>query len=50
MADAGGLAQSFRAWSDRFDGGNEDNWLLPGVKYSREQLFYIGALSGVEEV
>lgn len=45
MADAGGLSQSFRAWSDRFGGDKEGstyaNYLLPGLSYSREQLFYI---------
>jgi endothelin-converting enzyme len=46
MADAGGLAQSFRAWTDRFEsdkvGKKYENYLLPGLSYSREQLFYIG--------
>ena len=51
QADAGGLAQSFRAWSDRFDsdrsGKKYDNYLLPGLDYTREQLFYIGALASL---
>ena len=46
MADAGGIAQSFRAWSDRFaadkKGEKYDNYLLPGLDFSREQLFFIG--------
>ncbi|ORY60370.1 hypothetical protein BCR35DRAFT_355234 [Leucosporidium creatinivorum] len=50
MADAGGLAQSFRAWSDRFDSDKEgkkyDNYLLPGLGYSREQLFFIAYAQG----
>lgn len=49
MADAGGLAQSFRAWTDRLDSDKEgkkyDNYLLPGLGYSREQLFFIGECS-----
>lgn len=49
MADAGGLAQSFRAWTDRLDSDKEgkkyDNYLLPGLGFSREQLFFIGECS-----
>ncbi|SCV69812.1 BQ2448_1206 [Microbotryum intermedium] len=48
MADAGGISQSFRAWSDRFESkkGKRVNWLLPGVKYTREQLFFIAYAQG----
>ncbi|KAI5481088.1 endothelin-converting enzyme, metalloendopeptidase [Pseudohyphozyma bogoriensis] len=51
LADNGGLAQSFRAWTDRFDsdknGTRFDNSLLPGLaKFSREQLFYIAYAQG----
>ncbi|SCZ89621.1 BZ3500_MvSof-1268-A1-R1_Chr9g10493 [Microbotryum saponariae] len=48
MADAGGISQSFRAWSDRFESkkGEGMNWLLPGVKYTREQLFFIAYAQG----
>lgn len=46
MADGGGLSQSFRAWKDRFesdkDGDKFDNYLLPGLEFSREQMFFIG--------
>lgn len=53
MADAGGLAQSYRAWKDRFEadvhGDKYENYLLPGVEWSREQLFFIGESSGVDE-
>jgi len=38
-----GLIQAYRAWkaqySDSFQGGNE--FLLPGMNYTREQLFFI---------
>ncbi|SNX84419.1 related to Endothelin-converting enzyme 1 [Melanopsichium pennsylvanicum] len=45
VADAGGLAQSFRAWKDELSRGGEvvekANALLPGLGYTREQLFFI---------
>lgn len=45
VADAGGLAQSFRAWKDELAAGGEAveaaNALLPGLGYTREQLFFI---------
>jgi hypothetical protein len=49
-ADGGGLAQSYRAWTDRYDsdrsGLKYPNYLLPGLDaYSRMQLFYIGESS-----
>lgn len=50
MADGGGVAQSFRAWSDRFgadpEGKHFRNYLLPGVGFTREQLFFVGAFFG----
>ena len=53
MADAGGLAQSYRAWSDRFgadpDGLHFRNYLLPGLGFTREQLFFIGVYPLLEE-
>ncbi|KAJ1025349.1 hypothetical protein NDA13_004162 [Ustilago tritici] len=45
VADAGGLAQSYRAWKDELKQGGEvveaANALLPGLGYTREQLFFI---------
>ncbi|SPO25443.1 related to Endothelin-converting enzyme 1 [Ustilago trichophora] len=45
VADAGGLAQSYRAWKDELAAGGEvveaANALLPGLGYTREQLFFI---------
>ena len=45
IADGGGLAQGFRAWRDRFEsdpeGAKYDNYVLPGLNYTREQLFFI---------
>ncbi|EPQ28571.1 uncharacterized protein PFL1_03875 [Pseudozyma flocculosa PF-1] len=45
VADAGGLAQSYRAWRDELARGGADveraNALLPGLGYTREQLFFI---------
>ncbi|PWN52520.1 zincin [Violaceomyces palustris] len=46
VADAGGLAQSFRAWREEYDLSDPDskrvnNSLLPGLGYTREQLFFI---------
>ena len=48
-SDAGGLSQAFGAWKERFEGDRNmkrfKNYQLPGLaKYSREQLFFIGAL------
>lgn len=49
MADAGGLGQSYQAWSKRFEedpmGSKFQNYLLPGLNYTREQLFYISPSS-----
>ena len=48
MADAGGLSQSYQAWSKRFSGdptgSKYQNYLLPGLNYTRQQLFYISKL------
>lgn len=48
MADAGGLSQSYQAWNKRFKGdpagSKYQNYLLPGLNYTREQLFYISKL------
>lgn len=45
VADAGGLAQSYKAWKDELARGGEtveaSNALLPGLGYTREQLFFI---------
>ena len=45
VADAGGLAQSYRAWKDELAAGGAEveaaNALLPGLGYTREQLFFI---------
>jgi len=45
IADGGGLSQTFRAWSDRFasdpKGEKYINYVLPGLNYTREQLFYM---------
>ncbi|CAO1625974.1 unnamed protein product [Parajaminaea phylloscopi] len=42
VADAGGIAQSFRAWQTRLASAGQDNLLLPGLgKYTREQLFFV---------
>lgn len=45
VADAGGVAQSYRAWKDELAAGGEAveaaNALLPGLGYTREQLFFI---------
>lgn len=49
VADAGGLAQSYRAWRDHLaNGGNklESNALLPGVNYTREQMFFLSYARG----
>lgn len=50
MADAGGIEQAYRAWQDRWksdmSGDKFDNYLLPGVEYSREQLFFIAYAQG----
>jgi len=35
-----GLIQAFRAWKAQFDGDKND-YLLPGLDYTREQLFFI---------
>lgn len=49
MADAGGLSQSFAAWKKRFESDQKGkefvNYRLPGLDYTREQLFFIGAPS-----
>ncbi|KDN36661.1 zincin [Tilletiaria anomala UBC 951] len=45
VADGGGIEQSFRAWWHSLQSGGDAaaarNALLPGVKYTREQLFFI---------
>ncbi len=45
VADGGGIEQSFRAWKNSLEHGGreakERNALLPGVPYTREQLFFI---------
>lgn len=45
MADAGGVAQAFRAWKDRFESDPEGkkfrNFRLPGLDFTREQLFWL---------
>lgn len=46
-ADAGGLAQAYKAWTTRREsdpkGEKHNNVLLPGLgEYTREQLFFIG--------
>lgn len=49
VADAGGLAQSYRAWKDHLAKGGDrlaSNGLLPGIPYTREQLFYISYARG----
>lgn len=50
MADAGGIEQAFRAWQDRFHSDHEGktfaNYLLPGIEYTREQLFFIAYAQG----
>jgi len=50
MADGGGIAQSFRAWRTRYDSDPEgkkyDNYLLPGLDFTREQLFFIAFAQG----
>jgi predicted metalloendopeptidase len=50
VADAGGMAQSFRAWSDLYAKGGKEveeaNPLLPGLSYTREQLFFIAFARG----
>jgi predicted metalloendopeptidase len=49
-ADAGGLSQSFTAWKNQFDsdpdGTKSPNFLLPGLNYTREQLFFIAYARG----
>ncbi|UZJ51760.1 hypothetical protein CBS101457_001080 [Exobasidium rhododendri] len=49
VADAGGLAQSYRAWQDHLANGGdklESNALLPGVSLTREQLFFFAYARG----
>lgn len=50
VADAGGLTAAFDAWQTRFEsdraGKNFDNRLLPGVSFTREQLFFISYARG----
>jgi len=50
LADAGGISQAFDAWQSRYqsdaDGGKYDNYLLPGLNYTREQLFFIAYARG----
>ncbi|PWN44245.1 zincin [Ceraceosorus guamensis] len=48
IGDAGGLAQSWRAWRDSLSrqGAQEKNPLLPGLSYTREQLFYLAYAIG----
>ena len=49
VADAGGLAQSYRAWRDHLANGGdklESNGLLPGVPYTREQMFFMAYAIG----
>lgn len=43
VADAGGLAQSWRAWQTSLQQGDapKRNLLLPGLNYTREQLFFM---------
>lgn len=45
VADAGGMAQSYRAWQDSLRTGGQAaldaNPLLPGLPYTREQLFFV---------
>lgn len=45
MADAGGIAQAFRAWKDRYEedpvGDKYRNFLLPGLSFTREQMFWL---------
>jgi endothelin-converting enzyme len=50
VADAGGLAQALLAWRDRFAadpaGDRFDNYLLPGLNYTREQLLFVAYARG----
>lgn len=50
VADAGGMAQSFRAWKTTLKEGGQEaldaNPLLPGLDYSREQLFFVAFAMG----
>ncbi|KAM0749064.1 zincin [Meredithblackwellia eburnea MCA 4105] len=50
MADGGGIAQSYRAWSDRYgadpEGKHFRNYLLPGIELTREQLFFVAYAQG----
>ncbi|KAL1915224.1 uncharacterized protein VTP21DRAFT_7500 [Calcarisporiella thermophila] len=42
IADNGGLARSYGAWLKRFQSGQADNRLLPGLeKYTPQQMFFI---------
>jgi endothelin-converting enzyme len=45
VADGGGIEQSFRAWKSSLKSDTDEirarNALLPGVNYTREQLFFI---------
>ncbi|PWN89837.1 zincin [Acaromyces ingoldii] len=42
VADAGGLAQSFRAWRDHVAStSSEPASILPGLNYTQDQLFFI---------
>ena len=50
VADLGGIAQSYRAWRDRFAsdpaGAKFDNFLLPGLELTRDQLFFVAFARG----
>ncbi|PWN35343.1 zincin [Meira miltonrushii] len=50
VADAGGMAQSYRAWKTTLKEGGQEaldaNPLLPGLDYSREQLFFVAFAIG----
>lgn len=50
LADAGGISQAFDAWKRRMEsdvnGTKYDNYRLPGLDYTREQLFFIAYARG----
>jgi len=50
VADLGGIAQSYRAWRDRYtsdlNGTKFDNFLLPGLELTRDQLFFVAFARG----
>ncbi|KAH8920571.1 zincin [Atractiella rhizophila] len=41
MADAGGHSQAFTAWKKRSENHDYPNHLLPGLNFTREQMFFI---------